>query len=535
MLIAMTPTRFQSIWEPLERRPRRLLRTVIAAALAASTALASGPATAPARQPKPQQPAASRPAPAHPGQPKGPTSRPASQPTKARPASQPAKPPDRKLKLQDDGTLDGVELLNLEVPAVVTAAGRREQKISQLPYAVSVITKEDIRQAGARNVTDALRLAPGVDVAELSYGQAAVGLRGFQGFVNRTCLILVDGRQIYDPLFGGSPWGSWPFMLEDIERIEVLRGPAGVTWGANAVNGVINIVTKDPIDQKGFTSVSTAGSRGVAKEYDGYGFQIDKLRVRASGEYERTDGFRSGGSPLMSMSDNYKAARGSVYAVYDATPNDSFTITGGSGIAADSYTTPPGGLFETGAHDGSDASFLMGQWRHRVADDNHVDATVYANDFWSCNGVKPIDYRYQQLAFQIGQTFSPAQDHTLTWGFDSRWDMNDLTNADPNLCTRNYISSGTVGLYAQDEWRFAPEWALTLGGRIDYEFYGGFQPQRPHLPVARAHGRLDGLCGGIPRLPNAARGHALHEHAHARRPDVHDRRQGHEGHDAGGV
>ena len=265
-------------------------------------------------------------------------------------------------------------------------------------------------------------------------------------------------------------------MLEDIERIEVIRGPAGVTWGANAVNGVINIVTKDPADQQGLTTIGKGGSRGVADEYTGYGIKVDRLRLRASGEYERTDGFCKGGSILMPLSDDYKATRGSIHAIYDATPNDTFTISGCSGVTADLYPTTLMGLFETGSHNGSQASSIMGRWDHKIADDNRVQATAYVTDFWASNGMRPLDYRYEQFAFQIGHAFSPAPNHTLTYGLDTRTDLLDTHYGDPQTLSKTHVDTAIFGLYAEDEWRFAPKWALRLGGRLDYEFYGGFQP-----------------------------------------------------------
>ncbi|MFQ5495756.1 MAG: TonB-dependent receptor plug domain-containing protein, partial [Phycisphaerae bacterium] len=149
---------------------------------------------------------------------------------------------------EDENGIAGLSLEELMEVQVVVTASRREQKLGSVPYAMSVITADDIRRSGARSIPDALRLVPGVDVADLSFGNAAVSSRGFHGFIANLTLVLVDGRQIYDSVFGGTLWGAWPFQLEDIERIEVIRGPGGVTWGANAVNGVINIITKDPAD-----------------------------------------------------------------------------------------------------------------------------------------------------------------------------------------------------------------------------------------------------------------------------------------------
>jgi iron complex outermembrane recepter protein len=376
---------------------------------------------------------------------------------------------------QEAPGLEDVDLFTMEMPVVVTAS-RREQKINTVPYAMTVITAEDIRRSGARNIPDALRLAPGVDVADINYANSAVSPRGFHGVLSRAVLILVDGRQIYDSVFGGTAWGSWPFQLEDIDHIEVIRGPGGVTWGSNAVNGVINIITKDPKDQLGLTTTGTGGSRGMQKEHVGYGFADQKLRLRASGEYEGSDGFREGGSWLRKLDDDYKIGRMGVHAIYDQGPKDTLTLSGGSGIVDGGYPGAPMSGFGAAKNTGSQASYLLSNWDHKVAADNRVSLTGYVNDFWFCPVDKSTDYRYEQLALQFNQTFKPADDHTLSWGIDSRTDIVDGTNSDPYIMYRDFVSTAIIGAYVQDEWRFAPRWSLNLGSRIDYEFYGGFQP-----------------------------------------------------------
>jgi outer membrane receptor protein involved in Fe transport len=125
---------------------------------------------------------------------------------------------------------EATDLLEMQIPVVVTAT-RTAQPMRVVPYAITVITKEDIRRSGARNIGDALRLAPGVDVADLTANNFATSPRGLHGFTSRGMQVLVDGRQLFDALFGGCVWGAWPFQLEDIERIEVIRGPGGAIWG----------------------------------------------------------------------------------------------------------------------------------------------------------------------------------------------------------------------------------------------------------------------------------------------------------------
>lgn len=390
--------------------------------------------------------------------------------------SSPASRPDigSLLELNYD-ELDDIDLLEMDLPMVVTAS-RRAEKITSLPYAVSVITAEDIRAAGAWNVADALRLAAGVDVAELSWGITAVSPRGLHGMMPHSVLVLVDGRQIFDAWFGGNFWGDWPLQIENIKRIEVVRGPAGVTWGSNALNGAINIITKDPAEQLGLTVTGGGGSRGAHKEYLGYAFEEDKLRLRVSGEYESSDGFSRGGTILGNLDDDTKSPRMNVHSIYEASPYDTFTLSGGGAAVNGSYPVAPLGRLMDQLNSNSQSAFILGKWEHRIDPDSSITLNGYVNDFWLRPHLPVIDYRYQQLALQLSHTFKPAEDHWFTWGVDTRTDLLDATNAEPFMLSKGFVSTAIIGLYAQDDWRFAPRWRLSLGGRIDYEFYGGFQP-----------------------------------------------------------
>lgn len=374
----------------------------------------------------------------------------------------------------EESVIESIDLLSMEIPTVVTAS-RREQKITTVPYAMTVITAEDIRRSGARSVPDALRLAAGVDVAELSHGNYAVSPRGFHGFFSDKVVVLVDGRQIYDTIYGGTPWGNWAFQLEDVDRIEVIRGPGGVTWGANAVNGVINVITKDPKDQLGLTAAGGGGSRGTSKEHVGYAFEIDKLRMRISSEYEGGDGFKGERSFRGGSNDEYDALRANVHAVIEPTEKDSITLSGGSAATRGNWPalSYPGQCTRTPQ---AQSNFLMGRWNHEIEKDNNIDLTGYVNDFYGVAEMSFMEYRYQQFALELSHAFKPADRHTVTWGVDTRWDLTSTANSDPSVLDKSIVRSGDIGLYAQDEWRFADRWALNLGGRVDYDFYGGFQP-----------------------------------------------------------
>jgi iron complex outermembrane recepter protein len=371
--------------------------------------------------------------------------------------------------------MDDIDLLELNVEEVVTGLRGGKRTTKEMPYAVSVVTAEDIRRSGARSVPDALRLVPGVDVADILYGFSAVSPRGFYTAQSNQALVLVDGRQIYDSFFGGTLWGAWPFQLEDIDRIEVIRGPGGVTWGANATNGVINIVTKDPAEQLGATLTARAGSRGSNMEHLGYAFQDGKLRMRVSGEYEGSDGFNKGGSLLWPLDDKYKAGRFGLYGIYEKSLRDTITFSAGSDVV-DGLFTPSFIPGFNRSHPGTQSNYAMARWDHQIAKDNSFNLTGFFNDFYGNVGEAVSVYRYQQFALQFGHNFKPADNHRLSWGIDTRMDLLDGTPSSSGLMIDRYYTTGVVGTYVQDTWQFAPKWALELGGRIDYDCYGGFQP-----------------------------------------------------------
>src|SRR5438067_3674129 len=148
------------------------------------------------------------------------------------------------------------ELGNIEV----TTQSKQPEEIWQTPAAISVLRQEDIRRLGATNLPDLLRMIPGVFVRTANSSNWAIGVRGFTSNFSKSLLVLIDGRSVYTPLFGGVYWAVQGTMLEDIDRIEVIRGPGGTVWGENAVNGVINIITKKSSETQGVLSATIAGN-----------------------------------------------------------------------------------------------------------------------------------------------------------------------------------------------------------------------------------------------------------------------------------
>src|SRR5574337_188812 len=149
------------------------------------------------------------------------------------------------------------QLMGIEI----TSASKKEEPLWDSAAAVFVITGEDIRRAGMKSIPEALRLAPGLQVAQFGSNRWAISARGFNATFSNKLLVLIDGRSVYTPLFAGVFWDVQDTLIEDIDRIEIIRGPGGTLWGANAVNGVINIITKTSKDTHG--ALVSAGGGNV--------------------------------------------------------------------------------------------------------------------------------------------------------------------------------------------------------------------------------------------------------------------------------
>ncbi len=162
-------------------------------------------------------------------------------------------------EVPEEDDLAGMDLEAL-VDLEVTTVSKRAQKVSETPAAVFVISQEDIRRSGATTVPDLLRMAPGVHVAQIDANRWAISARGFNDEYSNKLLVMIDGRSIYTPLFSGVIWNEQELMIEDIDRVGVVRGPGGAMWGANAVNGVIHIITKVAKDDRGSRLITQAAA-----------------------------------------------------------------------------------------------------------------------------------------------------------------------------------------------------------------------------------------------------------------------------------
>lgn len=166
----------------------------------------------------------------------------------------------------DANSLDSDELLDMSIEDLmdveIVSVSRRAQSLNRSSAQVTVITAEDIHYSGLTNIPEILRMAPGVDVQRLDRSRYVVSVRGFQGRISDRILVLINGRSAGNPVLAGINWESLPVMIEDIDRIEIVRGPGGGAWGANAENGVINIITKEPVETEGLFLSSTLTEYG---------------------------------------------------------------------------------------------------------------------------------------------------------------------------------------------------------------------------------------------------------------------------------
>jgi iron complex outermembrane recepter protein len=239
----------------------------------------------------------------------------------------------------------------------VTTPSKTPESAFRSPVAIYVITSDDIRRAGATSIPEALRLAPGVEVSRIDTGRWSVGVRGFGTQLARSVLVLIDGRSVYTPLVAGTYWDVQDTMLEDVERIEVIRGPGGTIWGPNAVNGVINIITKSAADthgvlasvgggnvEQGFARMRYGGGNGKGLDYRFYvktftrgpeyhysGDNFDDSREAQSGF--RIDWRKSATSTFTLSGDMYVQEKGEQVQLGNYTPPMQRTFTGNADLS----------------------------------------------------------------------------------------------------------------------------------------------------------------------------------------------------------
>ncbi len=383
---------------------------------------------------------------------------------------------DQVFDSSSDLTLFSIEdLMEMEIVSLV----KTTQKISDIPAAVFVITQEDIRRSGVTSIPEALRMVPGFQVAKIDANTWAVTSRGFNDLFGEKLLILIDGRSIYSPLLSGTIWDEDVF-LEDVERIEVIRGPGAALWGANAVNGIINIVTKHSRDTQGALVTGGAGNEekgfgGVraGSDFAGNGF----YRVYAK-YFNRDDSVFSSGEDAADEWERWQAG-----FRLDWEKNDKDTLV----FHGDVYTTDSGGTTETpvlGPALSEVTDFktdvkgwnVLARWDHKLSPTSDTTTQIFFNR----SDRKEIYFDAVQETFDIDfqHHFTLGRRNDFLWGLGYRLYQDKIDNSfrvsfDPDSRTNRLLSA-----FVQDRITLREDrWYLTLGSKFEHNDYTGFEIQ----------------------------------------------------------
>ena len=374
--------------------------------------------------------------------------------------------------------------LSLEQLMVIeTTAGKKLQTLADVPAAVFVISGEDIRRGGFRTLPDALRTAPGVQVAQINANQWAISIRGFNAPYSNKLLVLVDGRVVYTPAFGGVFWDVQDLLLEDVERIEVIRGPGGTLWGENAVNGVINVITKTAGGTKGsFAEAGTHSMDGgfVGTRYGGGLGTAGDYRVYAK-YFHR--GYDAG---TETTAEEWTQARGGFRVDWRAGTRDTLSLQG-AGYSGSSVlngrdvllVAPFSSLVE---HPGDvDGGNIQTQWTRRY--DGDAELRLQADVDRTSRSSPHFAERRTTATLDLQHRVRPSRRHDLVWGaaytrsadrINGSFRLSFVPTEDSFI-----VSSGFV----QDDITLVPDRLRVVAGtKILHNTYTGWE-QQPNARV----------------------------------------------------
>lgn len=346
---------------------------------------------------------------------------------------------------------------------VVSSVSRHDQPLQSAAASVYVITGDEIRRLGVTTLPEALRLAPNLEVAALDARQYAISARGFNINGANKLLVIMDGRTVYSPLFSGTFWDSQDFVPSDIDRIEVISGPAGATWGTNAVNGVINIITLPAAQSTGTVISASAGSHEKTAWARWGGLVSDDLAFRAS-----VKTFDRGPTRLQGGVDANDAARGTSVGLradwsrsHDTVMLDAHAYTGNTD-ARPTY----GAVEVSGVH-------LLGKWSRQLSEKSDFDLQAY---FDRSNRADRFLLQDNASIFDVEGKFRfRAERHDLLFGAGYRRAQDQ---AAPGLLfaflppERNHAY---YSAFVQDEWTLGKGLVMTLGNRFERNPYSGWE------------------------------------------------------------
>ncbi len=374
----------------------------------------------------------------------------------------------------------------------VESASRKQQAISNTPAAIFVISADDIRRSGALSLPEVLRLAPGVEAARISNNKWAVSIRGFNGRMANKLLVMVDGRSVYSSLYGGVLWETEDIPLPEIERIEVIRGAAGVAWGSNAVNGVVNIITKRAQDTEGWlldghggTSTGKAGgvARYGAKFEDGSAFRLTINDQKRDGGKELNGRNAQDQWNDSSLSFRYDRPDGVDHRwfasgrVYQSQSGEPWLIpTFNPAAMYDPARYGPSRLvpFTLDDHGGN----LLGRFEQVTDGGGEVRVQAYVDQFKG--SVPAVTDERSTMDLDVQHRFFLGSGHDIVWGGTYRQNKHTETISPVGFLTASSPSVKVIlaSMFAQDEWTLLPHtFNIQAGLRLENQSYGGTSPE----------------------------------------------------------
>jgi iron complex outermembrane recepter protein len=389
-------------------------------------------------------------------------------------AQQPSAPAAPAQQKTHDLTLLSLdELANVEV----TSVARRGEPLSETPAAIQVVARADIVASGATTLADALRLAPGVHVAQVDANKWAVGMRGFTSRLARAQLVLVDGRSAYNPLFAGTYWEVQDTLLEDVERIEVVRGPGGTLWGANAVNGVVNVITRSARETQGGYATAGAGNEERAFVGARYGGPLGQRGAyRVYGKYfDRDGGFHRDGARF----DDWRMGQGGFRGDFEPTADSRLSLQGdlylgriGQRTNLSSYQAP----FLRVLTDDAPVSGgnLLGRWS-RARGSSSLQLTGY----YDRSKREEPTFRETRDSFDIDvqHALKLGSRHQLTWSAGVRASIGDSSGVETVSFVPPHRTDKLATALVQDEIALSRGLRFTLGTKFEHNDYSGFEWQ----------------------------------------------------------
>lgn len=368
------------------------------------------------------------------------------------------------------------ELFSIEVSSV----SKQLESISRAPAAIYVISGDEVKRAGVTTLPDALRLAPGLNVAQLDAHNWAVSSRGFQDVFANKLLVMIDGRTIYTPLFSGVFWDQQTVMLEDLDQIEVIRGPGATLWGANAVNGVINILSKNAKETQGALISAGYGRKLDAYGAARYGFQLGEntyMRVYAKGE-DRVESIKGDGTY---NNDHWHIAQGGFRL--DHLPEDDveFTLQGDiymGEVSESSVIAIPNPPFMATADSDNqiDGANLLSRWKRRLDNGSQLQIQAYYDRVGrEGTGFNEVRHTFD---FEAQHSLEVGERHNVIYGAGVRLIKDDLLSSFQSAFDPSSRTVDQENLFVQDQIELLDETlSLTLGTKLGRNDFSGFEIQ----------------------------------------------------------